>query len=221
MTEQPQRDKTVRRTRLEALVLLANVVFVAVLVLYGVVIGVGPRQVMPVVRADSKTARQITNLELALQRDPRSVGYALELARLYQDLGEFPWSYDALRSAERRGNLEPAWQLKFGLAYLELAKNEDGLRVLKAGMQRCDQQPKTCPADVRVKLELFTRVAKIFVNRRIDSRSQRLSAEKALREVFKPVEVDLDKMRPKAPAAPPGAPAPAKAPTTPAKTSAR
>jgi hypothetical protein len=214
MTEPHKDERASRRAGLEALVLGANIVFVAALVLYGVVVGVGPRQVMPVVRADSKTAKQITSLELALQRDPRSVGYALELARLYQDLGEFPWSYDALRSAERRGNLEPAWQLKFGLAYLELAKNEDGLRVLKAGMERCDQQPKTCPAGVRVKLELFTRVAKIFVDRRIDSRSQRITAERALREVFKPVEVDPDKLRPKAPAGPPAAtPAPAGAVT--------
>ena len=57
-----------------------------------------------------------------------------------------------------------------------------------------------------MKLELFTRVAQIFVDRRIDSRSQRILAEKALIEVFKPVEVDLDKMRPKAPAPPPTAP---------------
>jgi tetratricopeptide (TPR) repeat protein len=203
---EPQKDEqTSRRSRLNALVLGANIVFVVVLVLYGALVGVQPRQVMPVVRADSKTARQITNLELALQRDPNSVGYAFELARLYQDLGEFPWSYDALRSAERR-NIDPAWQLKFGLAYLELAKNDDALRVLKAGSARCKSKSAACAADVGVKLELFTRVAQIFVDRRIDSRSQRASAEKALSEVFKSVEVDPDKMRPKAPAAAPVAP---------------
>jgi len=207
MTEQAgQQDRGAGRARLHALVLVANIVFVVILVLYGALVGVGPRQVMPVVNADSKTAKQITNLELALQRDPSSVGYALELARLYQDLGEFPWSYDALRSAERRSNLEPAWQLKFGLAYLELAKNDDALRVMKAGHARCQSKAARCPADVSVKLELFSRVAQIFVDRRIDSRSQRIPAEKALREVLKPVEVDPDKMRPKAPAPPPPSP---------------
>jgi hypothetical protein len=191
------------RKRLEAVVLIANLVFVGIVVLYLLAVKVGSGRVQPLVEADAQTAQRIRDLELALQRNPGNYTQALELARLYQDVGEFPWSYDALRKAEQGGGLDSAFRLRLGLAYVELGKNEDGLRVLKAAADRCHREE--CFADVRVKLDVFSQVATLFVDRRIDSRKQLIEAEAALREILKPVQVDLAKMRPKAPALPPPA----------------
>ena len=159
------------------------------------------------------TAARISELEAALIDNPGDMSRAIELARIYTDIGEFPWSYNALKNAEKRGNDDPTWQLKLGLAYLELSKNDDGLRILNTALEKCGVTK--CPANTRVKLDLFSRVARIFVERKIDSRKDRVAADKALQEVFKPVKADPDKMRLKAPAeteAEEEAPAPKKAP---------
>jgi hypothetical protein len=197
-----------KRERLEVMILVVNLVFLAFVVLYLAGISIGPTPVKPLVQADSKTTARIQELELTLQRDPNNVHSALELARIYQDAGEFPWSYDALRNAEASGDPDPSWRLRLGLAYIELGKNDDGLRVLRDAESRCAAR-KSCRGDVRVKLELFVRVATLLKERRIDTRRQRAAAEKALHEILKPVHVDAEKMRPKGPAAPPPSSPPA------------
>jgi hypothetical protein len=206
-------ESVTKRARLEVMILVVNLVFLAFVVLYLVSSGIAPTPVKPLVQADTRTTARIHELELTLQRDPNNVKSALELARIYQDAGEFPWSYDALRAAEASGDPDPAWRLRLGLAYIELGKNDDGLRVLRDAERRCASR-KSCPADVRVKLELFGRVAALLQERRIDTRRQRAAAEKALHEVLKPVQVDPAKMRPKGPATPPAPPAPPAPPNT-------
>ncbi len=187
----------------QILILVGNLVFVGIVVLYFVLTGVGQKQVKPLVEASPKTQQRIADLERLLARDPGNVGSAVELARLYRDVGEFPWSYDALRNAERSGNEDPAWRIKLGLAYLEIGKNDDGLRILKAARERCYRATPRCRQDLLTKLDVFHRLAEIFVERKIDSRKHLVAVNKAFQEVLKPVNADPSKLRPKAPATPP------------------
>jgi hypothetical protein len=204
-----------RRHRTEAIVLIANLVLVGFVLVYLAVTRVGRERVTPLVESDPQTAARIALLEQSLAKDPGNLLGALELSRLYEEAGEFPWSYDALKSVEQKGGDDPTFRIQLGLAYLELGKNKDSVRIFESTLERCGIVK--CPSNAQVKLELFGRVAKIFLAKKIDARRQRVEAEKALREVLRPVEVDPEKMRAKAPVAP-GAPEPAPAPAkTPAK----
>ena len=122
-----------------------NVILLALVVLYFVFTrGSGPA-VQPLVTTDQRTAAKIERLESRVTREPtKASGSALELSKLYARVGEFPWSVDVLRSAERSGDRAPVWRMKLGLAYLELGKNLDGLRLLKETRQRCDKEPASC-----------------------------------------------------------------------------
>jgi tetratricopeptide (TPR) repeat protein len=187
-------------SRVEALVLIPNLVLLGVVVLFLLAVKSSPERVAPLVEADRDTTRRITNLEARLRRDPGNMESALELARIYRNVGEFPWSYNALRAAERSRPHEPSWQLMLGLAYLELGKNEDSVRVLERAQERCQQQG--CPPRIAGRIDIFARVAQLFEKRQIDARNHHAAAEKALHEVLKPVVVDPDEMRPKAPVEP-------------------
>lgn len=188
--------------KLEAAILIPNLVLIGVVLIYLAVTRVDGEKVELLVDADPVTQKRIAQLEKDLLRQPGDVTKALELARLYSDVGEFPWSYNALQAAEKHGSDDPSWQLKLALAYLELGKNDDGLRVLDEAVARCGSVK--CAPPLRVKLDLFIRVAKLLKERGIDVRKDRTAADKALREVLKPVAVDPAKMRPKAPAELPG-----------------
>jgi hypothetical protein len=203
---QPQEKTKPLKSRIEALVLLPNLVLVAFVILYLVTQQASGDKVAPLVLGDDDTTTRIANLELALQRQPADISSAIELARLYREVGEFPWSYNALRNAEASGRHEPAWRLMLGLAYLELGKNKDAVRVLDRTLEGCTK--RSCSATVRSRLEIFGRVAHLFLERGIDARRHNTASEKALKEVLKPVEVDPDKMRLKAPAAPKPPPKP-------------
>jgi len=187
----------------EAQLLAANLVFVGVAVFYLLVTNVGRETIRPLVQADPQTSRRIQDLERILQQNPRASGSALELAQIYREAGEFPFSYDALRESERTGTEDPGWRLSLGLAYLELGKNDDGLRVLTSVERRC-QRPSLppCPSDIRARLDIYGRIARLLKARRIESHKHGLAAQQAIHEVLRPVEVDLAKMRPKAPATP-------------------
>jgi len=206
--------KRSRPSALEAAVVIPNVILLAVVVIY-VVTRSSPRA-EPLVQTDRTTASRIDELEEALKRDPRTAGNAIELARLYSRAGEFPWSVDALRTAERTGDSSLPFRMKLGLAYLELGKNLDGLRVLKAGLQSCSRTE--CPADLKARLEIFTTVAELLVQRRIDARNNQVAAAKVFQEVLKPVKLSE---RPVKPPARPVEQPPAKGAALPAATDAR
>lgn len=204
----PKNQRTRRFGRLEALILIPNILLIAVMLVYVAVTGVDEDAVRPLVDADPQTTARISQLEEALMRDPRDVSKAIQLSRLYQDVGEFPWSYNALLNAEKNSSDNPVWRLRLGLAYLELGKNDDGLRVMQKALKGCD--PARCSSNVKIKLQLFTRVARLLKERKIDTRKQPRAAHKALQDVFKPVVIEPEKMRPKGPAQPaqPEQPAP-------------
>ena len=149
-----------RSRLLEAAIWVPNVFLVVIVVLYLVFSGISGPRVEPLVKTDDQTADRISQLERAIRYGKKGGANALELSRLYSRVGEYPWSVDALRSAEREGSREPAWKMKLGLAYLELGKNIDGLRVLKRTLLAC--KSKGCPANIKAKLEIFTRVAELL-----------------------------------------------------------
>lgn len=189
-----------RLGQLENAIWIPNWVLIGFVAIYLIIAWATAKRVQSLVEADPKTTSRIAHLELLLQRYPTDMAHTLELARLYQDVGEFPWSYHALLTAEKTWSKDPVWRLLLGLAYLDLGKNDDSLRVLKQAKERCKET--SCSSNIRTKLDIFTRLAELFIERKIDSRKHAIAAERALREILKPVEVDPDKMRPKAPATP-------------------
>lgn len=202
MSDLPGAPKKRKFGKMEALILIPNLLIIGGILFYLAATSADDEPVEPLVDADPQTAAQIAQLEAALVNNPGDLGRAIRLSKLYSDVGEFPFSYSALKNAEKRAGNDPALRIKLGLAYLELGKNNDGLRVMEAAIAGC--RVDSCDANVRVKLGLFARVARIFKERGIDSRKEPRAADKALKEVFKPVKADPEKMRPKAPAAPEG-----------------
>ena len=208
----PPVEKEPASKRLEALVLVPNLVLVALIGFYLVVMQARDDGPAPLVEGDRRTEAQIAQLELELLREPTDVSKAVQLARLYRQVGEFPWSYNALLAAERQGSQQPRWRLMLALAFLELGKNEDAKRVLSWTGETCRRQPARCDANLRAKVVLFSQLVTRYIEQGIDSRRHPEKAERALKEVLKPVQVDPDKMRPKAPVGPEPASAPAREP---------
>lgn len=188
------------RGRLERIIQLANLLLLGFVVIFLIVSWATEKRVAPLVEADADVSHRIAQLELLLQYQPTDMAHTLELARLYQDVGEFPWSYHALVTAEKNWSQDPVWRLLLGLAYMDLGKNRDALRVLEQALKRCKKE--RCSFNVQTKLDIFTRLTELFLERRIDSRKHYRAAEEALHEILKPVEADPDKLRPKAPASP-------------------
>ncbi|MCA9664979.1 MAG: hypothetical protein KC503_05300 [Myxococcales bacterium] len=177
-----------RSGALEAAVVVPNLVLLALIVLYLVFArGSGPR-VQSLVKTDVRTAKTIKKLEETLRRNPSHIESAIRLAKLYMRAGEYPWSIDALRSAERHGSSDAAWRMKLGLAYLELGKNLDGLRVLKGALLACAKVK--CRADIEAKLRIFTRVATILQRKGINAHKDQVAAAKVFGSVLKPVQPD-------------------------------
>jgi thioredoxin-like negative regulator of GroEL len=199
-----KKTSTPKRGRIELKILLANLILIGIVVVYFLATRTGTESVKELTQTDPQSSQKIRDLELALQRDPSNIELTLELARLYSEAGEFPWSYDALREVEKRGGGAVEWRIRLALAYLDLGKNEDARRVLKDAKERC--QKESCSANLEVKLGIFQRLTQIMIDRHLDSRRQRGETEKALREIVKPVKVDPSKLRPKAPASLPSEP---------------
>ncbi len=200
MSQQPGTSKKRKFGKMEALILIPNLLIIGGILFYMAASGVEKDTVQPMIEADPETVARIGRLEAELRDNPGDLSRAIRLARLYTDVGEFPFSYNALKNAELKAGDDPGWRLKLGLAYLELGKNKDGLRVIEETIQRCGV--KKCPPNLRIKLDLFARVARLFIERKIDSRKAPIAADKAMKEVFKPVNADPEKMRPKAPDTP-------------------
>lgn len=198
MSTQPGAPRRRRFGKMEAAILIPNLLIIGGILFYLAATNVDQEHVERLVEADPITAARISELEAALLDRPGDMSVAIELSRLYTEMGEFPWSYNALKNAEERSDTDPRWRLRLGVAYMELGKNDDGLRVMTTALNSCEVTK--CTPNTRAKLQLFSRVAKIFKERNIDSRKDRISADKAFNEVFKPVKVDPEKMRPKGPA---------------------
>ena len=187
--------------RLEAMILIPNLILLGIVLLYLGATSNNTDDVAPAVDVDPKTRAMILRLEDSLMKDPANLSKALKLARLYREAGEFPWSYNALLNAERQGKYrEPKWQLRLGLAYLEIGKNKDALRVLEKAHKGCGSTK--CAPPVQVKLKIFKDVAKIFVDKKINAARNPRAAHLALRQVLKPAKVDPEKMRSKGPMQP-------------------
>lgn len=171
---------------LEGAVLIPNLLLLLVIVFYLLVTRVGPDRVQPLVAADQKTSQRIRDLERQLARNPNDHGAAIQLARLYQRAGQLPFSYDALRSAEQNGSRDARFRMKLGMAYVEIGKNADGQRVLRAALTACEVN--RCPAHIRARLSIFLQVADKIAERKIDARTNPEGAAKVFDEVLKKVD---------------------------------
>lgn len=148
--------------------------------------------VRPLIDTDKQVVSNIERLEERIARNPKAMDDALALAQLYEQVGEFPMSYDALRRAEILGDQDPLWRLQLGMAYINVGKNDDGKRVLDDLAKYCQKQ--TCHANLLVKLDLFRRVVALIIERKLDVRRDPWAAERAMSEIVKDVQVDMKKL---------------------------
>lgn len=192
MSAGDEHERRLKRAAVEAAVLVPNLLLLAIIVVYLLITTFANGRVGPLVATDGRTARKIVQLERKVSRDPSDANDAIVLARLYERAGELPWAYDALRSAEQHGKRDLLYRMKLGLAYLEIGRNRDGLRVLQRSLEACDVQG--CKTHLRVKLEVFTRLAQLMIERRIDARRDRAAARALMREVLMPIENKPDEV---------------------------
>ena len=175
-----------RFRRVEAMILIPNLVLLGILGVYLLGKGLtGQKQgVRALVNADTKKTSRIATLEQMLRDNPADLGSAITLSKLYEEAGELPWSYDALRAAEKRSTVEPRLRLRLGLAYLQLGKNKDGMRVLRTLIEHCEKE--SCRAHIESRAKIYRQVARLFLERGIDARVDHRGADKVMREVIKP-----------------------------------
>jgi len=175
-----------RFRRVEAMILIPNLVLLGILGVY--LLGKGLKgketEVRPLVNANKKKSSRIATLEQLLRDNPADLGSAIALSKLYEEAGELPWSYDALRAAEKRSTVEPRLRLRLGLAYLQLGKNKDGMRVLRELIAHCDKE--SCRSHIESRAKIYRQVARLFLERDIDARVDHRGADKVMREVIKP-----------------------------------
>jgi len=171
---------------LDEVLVLPNFAMLGFFVIFALVSMASRARVEPLVVVDSKTAARIAELErVASHAAAGGASAAIELAGLYRRAGEFPWSYDALRSAERSGPTDPAWRLELGIAYLQLGSNTDAHRVFKRAQEACDL--RQCAVPVRARLGIFANIAQTLEANNIDGRYDQVRAHKALKTVLKPI----------------------------------
>ncbi len=186
MSDATSHDDLLEDPGLETAILVPNLLLLLVIVLYVLTTKVGPDRVQPLVVADKQTSARIRQLERLLALNPEHRKAALELARLYRRAGQLPFSYDALRSAEQNGSRSARFRLKLGMAYIEIGKNADGVRVLHEALQGC--RLRRCPAHIEARLSIFKQIADRIVERKINARLYPNKAAKVFDEVLKKVD---------------------------------
>ena len=131
---------------------------------------------------DPATRSRLDALEEELRRDPGDVLRATEVGRIWQSLGQPPWSYTALRAAERLGPRDASARLALGAAYLDLGELDDARRLLDAARRLC---VKDCPQPLDVKISLLIRFTDDLVREQIDPRRDLSFTERAFRKIVR------------------------------------
>ena len=175
-----------RRRGLAAAVFVPNVVLLILVCLALLISRADEERILPLVRGDARTLARLDELERHMLLRP-SAQAAVSLARAYSQVGQRPWSYSALQSAERRLAKSADWRLQLGMAYVEIGQNRDGYRVLSELVGVC--RKGNCPKDVVARLDIFLRVTEILMERGIDASRQRDAAVRVLRKVAKRVDL--------------------------------
>ena len=137
-------------------------------------------------RSDPSAMRRLTTLEEELRRHPGDVVTATEVGRLWQAMGQSPWSYTALREAERRGPQDAASKLRLAAAYLDIGELDDTRRALAAARKACERSP--CPEPVEIKLSLFTRLTDNLARDGIEPRRDLAFTGQALQKLLREIE---------------------------------
>jgi cytochrome c-type biogenesis protein CcmH/NrfG len=187
--------------RLVSVAWLVNTVALAVVALVAVLTWpVEGRPTPLLIRAvDPATQRRLETLEDELRREPGDVHRATEVGRIWQLLGQAPWSYTALRAAERLGPADAPARLALAAAYLDLGELDDTRRLLAAARKAC---ARGCPEAVDLKISLLVRFTDDLVREKIDPRRDLSFTERAFRKLVR----DMSGAPPAPPAQPPRAP---------------
>ena len=168
---------------------LPNVAFLVIACSAILVMNVPRYRATHLVNTDIQTRMRIGDLERLVQRSPVGPNdAALELARLYGQAGEFPWAYDVLADAERRGGDTTDWNFQLGITYLQIGQIKDAKRILDGAQDLCGAVG--CEQHTLARLKVFGRLTELLVQRGIDPRKDRQAAAKVLREVLRPTKVD-------------------------------
>lgn len=170
----------------EGTIWVPNILLLMTFVLYLLIAQLGVNRIQPLVVTDANTTQRIKELERKLALAPHQSDVVIELSRLYAKAGESTLSYDALRDAEQNGARDPRFKMRLAMAYLELAKNSDGQRVMQVALESCDLT--RCPPALRARLSIFSQVADIYVERNIDTRRDPHLAAKVFGEVVRKME---------------------------------
>lgn len=140
----------------------------------------------PLVVTDASTAGRIRELERVLQRSPGDWGSYVGLARLYDRAGAQAFSYDTLRSFESRVPELARSRVGLALAYVEIGRNQDGLRVVRRSLRDCAANRK-CSVGDRARFEIVEQFVERLNQQRIDARQRPADVARVWRSVLKPV----------------------------------
>ena len=177
--ERPERPE-----RIERIADTANITGILVTPLLLVLLWPANGPVSALLRgAEPNTQRRLAVLEEQLRREPGDVRTATEVGRLWQSLGQPPWSYTALREAERKGPGDAESLLALGAAYLDLGELDDSRRALKGARHACSR--RSCAEPVDIKISLLTTLTDNLVKQGIEPRRDLAFTERAFRKVLR------------------------------------
>lgn len=172
------------RARLEQTAAFANVAALIAVALVAVLTWPHYGRLSPLLirQVDPTTRQRLLALEGDLRRQPGDVRLAMEVGRLWQALGQPPWSYTALRAAERHGPSDAGSRLALAAAYLDLGELDDSRRNLAAAREACGKQ---CPEPMSVKISLLVQFTDTLVREDIDPREELAFTERAFRKLVR------------------------------------
>jgi len=170
--------------RLEQVAALANLAALIVAPLVAVLTWPHHGRLTPLLirDVDTTTRQRLDALEEDLRRQPGDVRLATEVGRLWQALGQPPWSYTALRAAERHGPSDAGSCLALAAAYLDLGELDDSRRALAAAERACGRR---CPEPLDVKISLLVKFTDTLVREGIDPRQELAFTERAFRKLVR------------------------------------
>jgi hypothetical protein len=170
--------------RLEPIVGAANVATLSVVPLLAILCWPLYGPVTPLLpSADAAVLRRLDVLEEDLRRDPGDVLAATEVGRLWQSLGQPPWSWTALHAAELHGATDAESRLELCAAYLDIGELVDARRTLAQAERAC--RPPDCAESLQIKISLFTRLTDTMVKEGIDPRRDLAFTERVLRRLLR------------------------------------
>jgi len=174
----------VRSERIERIAQAANIAGLLAASILAVLVWPQHGPVSPLLGGvEAATLRRLDRLEEQLRREPGDVTTATEVGRIWQSLGQPPWSYTALRAAERRSNGDAESLLALGAAYLDLGELRDSRRALQGARRKCARP--ACAEPVDLKITILTTLTDNLVKDGIVPRRDLYFTERAFRKLLR------------------------------------